>query len=538
VRKSLVCESRSVLVLCLLALAVGLSAKSASAQTKPLIMSWGENVPSWNTELGITAMREACGDEPTTCEPYLDNLAALSNVKTYYVSMPLDPSTSVSWAKQYSTLSLTHKEMVEISFDDFVGNIEDDQIAGTMPNPASFVSEVIAATKSENPNLAFGVTIYEDGLNHVALTSLPASLLAQIQYVHLYLHYRQDAPNWSSYVATAKTLFPKAKIIAGAYPYDRIDYLPCAFKGTVSCTVAQEQSLYSQALQNQLNTLSAGTIYGVEFFFGYFGDPQDWPSWTLQTRICEPARLSQCYANTQALQNITLSLLQAQAAGASTKGTPAVSLEYSSVFMGSEYLGKEGSPGLLTMKNTGTAALAITGIDVAGADSTMFPMSQNCGTSLAAGASCTLTIYFKPSALGACTGEIIIYDNAPSGSQTVALTGTGIPSTTGTPAVTLAHTALYMGSEAVGVQGTPGLLKMTNSGTGALTISGFSITGTNSTNYSMTQNCGTSLAAGASCTLTIYFRPSATGTRTGSIVIKDNAAGGSQTVTLTGTGLS
>jgi hypothetical protein len=522
--------------LCLWVLVAGLSAKSASAQTKPVIMSWGENLSSWNTELGINAMREACGDEPITCEPYLDNLAALSNVKTYYVSMPLDPSTSVSWAKEYSTLSLTHKEMVEISFDDFVGNIEDDQIAGTMPNPASFVSSVIAATKSENPNLAFGVTIYEDGLNHVALTSLPASLLAQIQYVHLYLHYREDAPNWSSYVATAKSIFPKAKIIAGAYPYDRIDYLPCAFKGTVSCTVAQEQSLYSQALQNQLNTLSAGTIYGLEFFFGYFGDPQDWPSWTLQTRICEPARLSQCYANSQALQNITLSLLKAQAAG--SKGAPAVTLAHTSLFMGNQYVGKQGTPGLLTVTNTGTAALAITGIDVGGVDSTMFPMSQNCGTSLAASASCTLTIYFKPAGLGTCTGEIIIYDNAGSGSQTVTLTGTGMASTTGTPAVSLAHTALYMGSEAVGVQGTPGLLKMTNSGTGALTISSFSITGTNSTNYSLTQNCGTSLAAGASCTLTIYFRPSATGTRTGSIVIKDNAAGGSQTVTLTGTGLS
>ena len=99
-----------------------------------------------------------------SCEPYLDNLATLSNAKTYYVSFPLDPSTSVSWAQQYSTLSLSHKEMGEIGFDDFVGRIEDDQIAGTMPNPASFVADVLAATKSENPNLAFGVTIYEDSL--------------------------------------------------------------------------------------------------------------------------------------------------------------------------------------------------------------------------------------------------------------------------------------------------------------------------------------------------------------------------------------
>jgi hypothetical protein len=84
-------------------------------------------------------MRKGCSIVPTSCEPYLDNLANLSNAQTYYVSFPLNPSTSVSWAKEYSTLSLTHKMMVEIDFDDFVGRIEDDQIAGTMPNPATFV---------------------------------------------------------------------------------------------------------------------------------------------------------------------------------------------------------------------------------------------------------------------------------------------------------------------------------------------------------------------------------------------------------------
>jgi hypothetical protein len=163
---------------------------------------------------------------------------------------------------------------------------------------------VIAATRSENPNLAFGGTIYEDGLTHAVLTSavLPAALRAQIQFVHLYVHYREDAPNFAANVATAKTIFPNAKIIAGAYPYDRINYLPCAYKGTVECTAAQEQSLYKELLQTQMSLLSEGTIYGVEFFFGYFGDPQNWGGWTTQTHACDASRLSQCYANTEVLK--------------------------------------------------------------------------------------------------------------------------------------------------------------------------------------------------------------------------------------------
>jgi hypothetical protein len=526
---------RCVFAVCFFGIIAGLFLKPVSAQTKHNIISWGENISSWNGELGVAALREGCSIVPTSCEPYLDNLANLSGAKTYYVSFPFEVSTAVSWAKQYSTLSLSHKMMVEIGFDDFVNKIEDAQIDGTLPDPATFVSSVIAATKSANPNLAFGVTIYEDGLTHAVLTNsvLPAALRAQIQYVHLYVHYREDAPNYAANVATAKSIFPNAKIIAGAYPYDRIEYLPCAFKGTVACTAAQEQSLYRQLLQTQMSMLNAGTVYGVEFFFGYFGDPEDWEGWTTQARACSTARLAQCYANSLALQNISVQVVQS--AGTST-GSAAVSLSHTSLYMGTEIVGKQSTPGTVVLKNTGIGALAISNIAAAGKNSPDFPMTENCPLSLAAGASCTLTIYFKPGAAGARSGEILITDNAGSGSQAITLTGTATSSSGGTPVVSLAHTSLYMGAEIVGKKSTPAILIMKNTGTAALAISGISVGGTNSADFPMTQNCGTTLPAGTGCTITIYFKPSTTGTRSGSIVIKDNATGGSQTVTLTGTG--
>jgi hypothetical protein len=503
--------------------------RSSFAQTRPNIMSWGENVSAWNTELGLIALREGCSIYPTECEPYLDNLANLAGVHTYYVSMPFNVSTSVSWAKEYSALSLSHKMMVEIGFDDFVNKIEDFQENGTLSNPAAFVSEVIAATKSVNPNLAFGVTIYEDSLTHAALTNavLPAALRAEIKYVHLFVHYRENAPNYATYVATAKSIFPNAKIIAGAYPYDRIDYLPCAYKGTVHCTWSQEQSLYKELLQIQANLLKQGTVYGLEFFFGYFGDPQDWPSWTSETRICEPYRLSQCYENSQVLQNISLEVVRATFTGS-------VSLSHTSLAMGSEVLDKWSSPSTVTMKNAGTGPLSITSIGVAGINSADFPMSKNCPATLAAGASCTLTIYFKPLATGARDAYVVIADG--DGTQYVNLTGTGVSSTAG-PVVSLSHTSLYMGSEILNKWSTPGTVILKNAGTGTLSITSIGVAGTDSADFPLAKNCSTSLAAGASCTLTIYFKPLATGTRTGYIIIKDNAGTGSQTVALTGTGL-
>jgi len=493
-------------------------------------MSWGENVSSWNEALGLTALREACSVVPTQCEPGLDNLANSTGVKTYYLSFPFDVSTSVSWAKEYSTLSLSHKMMVEIGFDDFVNKIENYQANGTLPDPATFVSDVIAATKSANPNLAFGVTIYEDSLTHATLTNavLPAALRAEIKYVHLFVHYRENAPNYASYVATAKSIFPNAKIIAGAYSYDRMDYLPCAYKGTVHCTWTQEQSLYKELLQIQANLLKQGTIYGLEFFFGYFGHPQDWPSWTSYTRICEPIRLSQCYENTQVLQNISLDVLRATFTGG-------VSLSHTSLNMGSEILNKWSSPSTVTMTNAGTGPLSITNIGVGGINSVDFPLAKNCPTTLAAGASCTLTVYFKPLATGVRDAQVVITDG--DGTQYITLTGTGI-SSGATPVVSLSRTSLNMGSEVVNKWSSPSTVTMTNAGTGPLSITSIGVAGINGADFPLAKNCPATLAAGANCTLTVYFKPLATGTRTGSIVIKDNAGTGSQTVTLTGTGLS
>lgn len=48
--------------------------------------------------------------------------------------------------------------------------------------------------------------------------------------------------------------------------------------------------------------------------------------------------------------------------------------------------------------------------------------------------------------------------------------------------------------------------------------------------------CGSSLAAGASCTIKVTFKPTATGTRNGTLTIKNFNVNGPGTVTLTGTG--
>ena len=71
-----------------------------------------------------------------------------------------------------------------------------------------------------------------------------------------------------------------------------------------------------------------------------------------------------------------------------------------------------------------------------------------------------------------------------------------------------------------------------NTGTVAATVSGTSVTG----DYAQTNTCGSSIAAGASCTVSVTFHPTATGTRTGSLTVSSNASNPTLSVALSGTG--
>jgi len=70
-----------------------------------------------------------------------------------------------------------------------------------------------------------------------------------------------------------------------------------------------------------------------------------------------------------------------------------------------------------------------------------------------------------------------------------------------------------------------------NAGNGPLTIGSVSLTGDD---YTMTTSCGSTLAAGASCTISVTFTPHATGSRPGAVTITD--AAGTQRISLGGVG--
>jgi len=103
-------------------------------------------------------------------------------------------------------------------------------------------------------------------------------------------------------------------------------------------------------------------------------------------------------------------------------------------------------------------------------------------------------------------------------------------------AVGITPDTLAFGTVAVGQQGSL-TVQLTNIQKSALKIAGIAISGGKGA-YSQTNNCGNSVAASQSCTITVTFAPTATGSFGGQVLVEDNAAGNPQRVFLSGRGSS
>jgi Tol biopolymer transport system component/PKD repeat protein len=102
------------------------------------------------------------------------------------------------------------------------------------------------------------------------------------------------------------------------------------------------------------------------------------------------------------------------------------------------------------------------------------------------------------------------------------------------PGIALSPGSLAFGSQLVGTTSNPLTVSLTNAGTTDVAISSIVANG----DFVQTDNCGSSVAAGASCTIIAKFTPTATGARSGALTITNNAAGSPHTVSLSGTGIS
>ncbi|PYU91620.1 MAG: hypothetical protein DMG25_14260 [Acidobacteria bacterium] len=216
-------------------------------------------------------------------------------------------------------------------------------------------------------------------------------------------------------------------------------------------------------------------------------------------------------------------------AASSGGGSPAASLSPTSLSFTSQTVGTTSPAQAVTLSNSGAATLSINGIAIAGTNNADFAQTNNCGSSVAAGGSCTINVTFTPTATGTRSATLTVTDNASGSPQTASLTGTGLAAS-----AALSPTSLTFPSTTVGMASAAQAVTLSNSGSTGLTISSIAISG----DFAQTNNCGSTLAAGANCAINVTFTPTTTGTRTGMLTVTDNASNSPQTASLAGTGTS
>lgn len=211
--------------------------------------------------------------------------------------------------------------------------------------------------------------------------------------------------------------------------------------------------------------------------------------------------------------------------------TPKVGLDAASLAFGNQTLNTTSGVKKVTLSNTGNAALHITSILASGD----FVTSNTCGAQLAAGANCVISVTFKPTQLGARTGEITITSDAASSPDVVKLTGTGISGSS--PTLTYTPSSLAFSDQTVGTASAAKTVTLKNTGSGPMQLKSIMVSGTHPDDFSLTENCGTTLASGASCTVSVTFKPTAIGIRGACVKVLSDAGDGEDSVALSGRGI-
>jgi len=212
---------------------------------------------------------------------------------------------------------------------------------------------------------------------------------------------------------------------------------------------------------------------------------------------------------------------------------PIVQLSSASLSFSNQNDGSTSSSQSVTVTNNGNASLTSIVISVTGTNSSEFAQTNNCGSTLAQSAGCSISVTFSPLTAGSKSASVQIADNAGNSPQSISLTGTGVALA---PVVSLSGNSISFGNQGLGTTSSQQSITMTNTGNASLTGISIGLTGANAADFAKTTTCGSTLAATANCAITVTFSPSSTGARSASVSIADNASNSPQSVALTGTG--
>jgi hypothetical protein len=217
---------------------------------------------------------------------------------------------------------------------------------------------------------------------------------------------------------------------------------------------------------------------------------------------------------------------------------PAIGLSPSSLSFGNQTINTTSAAQSVTITNTGTANLTVSGVAVSGSDSTQFAQTNTCAAALAPNATCTVSVTFTPTSSGGKNASLSVTHDAPGSPSVIGLSGSST-----TDAITVTPTNLAFGDQRINVSSAVQTVTISNTGSGELVFTGggssaITLTGSNASEFSRTTTCGASLAVNASCTASVTFTPTTIEAKTASLSIAYNGAENITSVGISGVGIN
>lgn len=202
---------------------------------------------------------------------------------------------------------------------------------------------------------------------------------------------------------------------------------------------------------------------------------------------------------------------------------PAAALVPGTLTFGSQPVNTASATQTLMLQSTGTDALTYGGVTVAGADASDLGVSDSACTaagSLPPGGSCAITVTFTPTAVGSRRARITVHDDATPQTQSSSVAGTGTPSAVGISP----SPVMFPGVTTAGLASLPQAVRITNTSSDPLPVTSVAIAGANPLSFTRSADTctGNTLAAAASCTITVTFTPPAAGLRTTMVEVTDS----------------
>ncbi len=208
----------------------------------------------------------------------------------------------------------------------------------------------------------------------------------------------------------------------------------------------------------------------------------------------------------------------------------------------------------VTITNSGSVPLAVTGVGISGNDNNDFSENPNTcqlvsgDTIVDVGHNCSVLLQFDPTAAGARSSSLVVSDNTASGVTDIKLSGTGVWATS-----TLSTNSITFPSTVVGSSSSV-LVTITNTSAVGLRLSpaGYSFTGQDTEDFSYSPSAmiggvpvqctepGLIIGPGQACQFTLAFNPISGGPRSASFELFDNTLNNNSTpgyeqITLSGT---